>query len=53
MKVAMLIFADSRQKIGHHTNVPWEIVKRRSDWSCSPICVPMLKIWRLVQYIPR
>jgi len=26
-------------KIGYHSNVPWAIAKRKSDWSYPPICV--------------
>jgi len=25
-------------KIGNHSNVPWAIAKRRSDWSCPLMC---------------
>jgi len=30
-------------KIGYHGNVPWAIAKRRSDWSCLPVCVCIWK----------
>jgi len=32
-------------KIGYHSNVPWAIANRRSDWSCPSTWVPILKMW--------